>query len=117
MPQPAPIDGQALEDLRRLGGEELVQQLLASFLRNAPRRVAEAEAGLQAGELEQVERAVHTLKSSSRYLGAQPLSALCFQAEEAARAGRAGELPRLVQQVSEELARAMEVLQRLQQGT
>lgn len=54
-------DGEAIDRLRRWGGEKLVDQMMGIFLNQAPERIAAARAGLEAGSARDVERAVHAL--------------------------------------------------------
>jgi HPt (histidine-containing phosphotransfer) domain-containing protein len=98
------LDMRVIEDLRDLGGEDepgLVLEIIGLFLRDAPERVGEIEAGLAAGDLRRVEYAAHALKSASANVGARGLSDLCRRIEESARRQRAEELPDLVRQSSQ----------------
>jgi HPt (histidine-containing phosphotransfer) domain-containing protein len=92
----ATIDPQVIESLRELGGEDdpgLVQELIEMFLQDAPKRMSEIQQGLQTGDIKMLERAAHTLKSSSANLGAMTLSGLCKQMEELARRQDAAAIP------------------------
>ncbi|MEA3143016.1 MAG: Hpt domain, partial [Thermoplasmata archaeon] len=54
-----------------MGGDaEVVKELVQSYLEEAPRLLAEARAALAAGDAATVQRAVHTLKSTSATFGA-----------------------------------------------
>jgi HPt (histidine-containing phosphotransfer) domain-containing protein len=82
------IDMHVIAELRELGGEEdpgLLTELIGMFLADAPARVHDIESGLASGDLKLVERAAHTLKSSSANVGAKKLSAVCKRIEEFAR--------------------------------
>jgi HPt (histidine-containing phosphotransfer) domain-containing protein len=83
------LDRTALEKVRTLGGPHLVARLIDMFLENAPDRLARAVAGTADGDLETVERATHSLKSTAGNLGARRLQLLAEAAEDlaAARAG------------------------------
>lgn len=77
-----------IADLRELGGADepgLLAELIDLFLADAPERIREVESALAAGEIKRVERAAHTLKSSSANIGAKQLSSICKQIEELAR--------------------------------
>lgn len=80
-------DGEAIDRLRRWGGEKLVDQMMGIFLSQAPDRIAAARAGLEAGSARDVERAVHALRSSSAQLGVSRVHALCEVIEPRAAAG------------------------------
>lgn len=80
------IDIRTLQELREIGGEhDLVGELIALFLTDAPLRVLSMEQALGSRDCEQMERQAHTLKSSSANLGAEELSRLCARLELAAR--------------------------------
>lgn len=82
------IDMRVIDDLRELGGSEdpgLLAELIDLFLSDAPGRLRDVEEGLAKGEIARVERAAHTLKSSSANIGAMNLSAICKRIEELAR--------------------------------
>jgi HPt (histidine-containing phosphotransfer) domain-containing protein len=91
----------ALERVAKLGGEGLVERLIAAALDNAAKRVASAREALAAGDLEALGRAAHSLKSSAANLGAARLVELAREIEErSARAGGAGNLADLVGELS-----------------
>lgn len=83
------LDMRILNELRELGGEDepaLIAELIDIFLSDAPQRLEEIAKGLTHGDLQSVERAAHTLKSSSANIGALGLSRICREMEELARA-------------------------------
>ena len=83
MSDPA-MDGAAVERLHRVGGQKLVDQMIAIFLRNAPQRIATARQGQADGDPEAVERAVHSLRSSAGNVGAMQLQELAGKIESLA---------------------------------
>lgn len=87
--EPDVLDMRILNELRELGGEDdpaLIGELIEIFLSDAPQRLEEIAKGLSRGDLQSVERAAHTLKSSSANIGAIGLSRICREMEEFARA-------------------------------
>ncbi len=91
--RPEVLDREVIEMLRDLGGEdepELLAELVAVFLADAPQRLHDMQQGLAQGDYELLERAAHTLKSSAANLGARLLSERARELEAAARA-RSGE--------------------------
>ncbi len=79
-----------------LGGGDpaIVAELIEMFLADTPLQLAEMRQALLDGDAAIVQRAAHTLKSSSASLGAQALASLCGALELLARDGqldRAGE--------------------------
>jgi HPt (histidine-containing phosphotransfer) domain-containing protein len=75
------LDESALNKVRQIGGDDLLGRLIDSFLKHAPARVVAARAGEQAGDLGEVERATHSLKSTAGNLGARRLQYLAERIE------------------------------------
>jgi HPt (histidine-containing phosphotransfer) domain-containing protein len=73
MTEPPVLEPAAVERLLRLGGADLVRQMIELYLRHGPERIAALAAGVAAGDAGQVERAAHTLKSTAGNLGAHRL--------------------------------------------
>ena len=89
----------ALDRLRRQGGEELLRALLASFLARTPERLAEAFEALEDGRLEDAGRAFHSLKSSAGLVGALYIQREARAAEEAADEERSDDVLRATKRV------------------
>jgi HPt (histidine-containing phosphotransfer) domain-containing protein len=94
---------EALERLRRFGGDRLVRDMAAVFLADTPARLARAQAGLAAGDAAALAYAAHTMKSSALQFGAAALGRLCGDAERAARGGDHHALAPLVAAMAREL--------------
>ena len=106
----SPLDGSVLARLAEdVGGRDAVEEIVDVFLADLDRMTGELDGRDAEGDRSFV-RAVHTLKSSSAILGAQPLSDLCQRAETLARAGDLGGARRLLPPVKEELARVADAL-------
>ena len=93
------LDMRVIATLKELGGDDepdLVIELIGLFLQDAPLRMKEIESSLQSGDIALLERAAHTLKSSSANIGAARLSASCKSMEELARRKSVEGLPSLV---------------------
>lgn len=74
--------------LEDMGGDvEVVKELIQSYLGEAPRLLAEAKQALAAKDAATVQRAVHTLKSTSATFGAMTLAEASKAIEQAARGG------------------------------
>ncbi len=78
---------EAIKALQRPGKPDLLQMVVGLFETDAPKNINSLLSGLEASDLELVRTSAHTLKSSSAYLGADRLSALCRDIEQAARSG------------------------------
>lgn len=88
MPTTLPADARpAVEELRSIGGDELVREMMATFVRFATAHSARLQEAAHLGDLEAGATLAHTLKSSARQLGANHLAEVCASAELAARGG------------------------------
>lgn len=87
MTEPPALDLQVIERLNSWGGRDLVSQLIDLFIENTPNRMEQVRSGLESGEIQQVERACHSLKSSAANLGASRLHFLAAEMEEVAARG------------------------------
>lgn len=81
------LDPRVVGQIRRLGGDDLLHQLVATFLEHAPGRLEGVRGGLEAGDLKRVEKAAHSLRSSLASLGASGLARLAGELEASSRGG------------------------------
>ena len=65
MTEPPVVDPAAVERLRRLGGANLVRQMLELYLAQGPERIRSLLDGAAMEEADRVERSAHTMKSSA----------------------------------------------------
>ncbi|MBI5595210.1 MAG: response regulator [Elusimicrobia bacterium] len=110
---PSIVEGGALDALRSLGDESLVKEIVKTYLDDAPRRLAELRAGLEAGDADRALRAGHTLKGASRSVGAAALGDLCQEVEALLKGGDLAQSRLLLPQLEEEFSRARAALERL----
>jgi HPt (histidine-containing phosphotransfer) domain-containing protein len=103
-------DPAALTRLRRFGGDALLGKMIDLFLVAAPERIEAAVRAAAAGEVAEVERALHSLKSSSAQLGAMAMQRLSEQGERRARDGSLDGIAQLTSELEAELARVREWL-------
>jgi len=113
-----PLEGQeALDRLRRFGGDRLARDMIALFAESVPERFAAARTALQTGDVDTLVRTMHGLKSSSAQLGGSGAARLCAAVEHAARAeqlfGLAPTIDRAEQAVHELLAWLAQAVQAL----
>jgi HPt (histidine-containing phosphotransfer) domain-containing protein len=111
------LDAEVLNDLRALGGEDepgLLTELIDIFLADAPKRLQEISTGLGANDLKTVERAAHTLKSSSANIGAIGLSKLCKEMEEIARERKLESMPSLLTRSTRAMSEVESALRAIQ---
>lgn len=98
-------DHEALERLRRFGGDKLLREMIALFLGATPERIEAARKAALGGDAAAAERALHSLKSSAAQLGAMRMQHLSERGEHAARAGSLDDVLPIVHEISEEHAR------------
>jgi CheY-like chemotaxis protein/HPt (histidine-containing phosphotransfer) domain-containing protein len=104
------IDSAVLEDFRAVMGEAALE-LIGLFLGDASKLLASLREAVARGEAEELQRAAHTLKSSSASLGAMVLSTLCRELEAMGRAGTLEGAAEKVSQVEAEYQRVKAVLE------
>lgn len=75
------IRKEALHQVVRLGGLNLLDRLIETALANLRQRLDDLHAAAGAGDWELANRAAHSLKGSSGYLGLVELEALAAEAE------------------------------------
>jgi HPt (histidine-containing phosphotransfer) domain-containing protein len=102
------LDPAALDELRELGGDEFVADLVQTFLADAPPLLA----ALRGSDVDEVRRAAHTLKSNGTTFGATTFSELCRELEEQAKTGDLTGAPALADRIDEEYALVAEELRR-----
>ena len=79
------LSDQVLAELREIGGDELVREVMATFAERTPERLRSAESSYAAGDLEGAASAVHSLRSAAGTIGARRLGDLAGRVERAAR--------------------------------
>ncbi len=95
------LDAAALQNLRDLGGDEFLAEVVDAFLGDAPELVASLRRSLDDGNAEELRRAAHTLKSNGATLGAEGFAELCRALEQRAKDGRLDDAAELVSEVEQ----------------
>ena len=108
---PAVIDG--LRELSDSSGPSLLEELIAMFLEDTPKRLEDMRVGFASGDYAVAARAAHTLKSSAANMGAAVLSAHCRAVEELVVGERIDDLEILIQDCHEAFAAVKEALEAL----
>lgn len=85
------------------GDMEIVLQMVDFFLDSAARLMTEMESSLAGENLPAVQRAAHSLKSSSRMFSAEQLAHLCALAEISAKQKGGVDMAELLPQIEAEL--------------
>jgi CheY-like chemotaxis protein len=100
---PGPVDLAELE--AAVGDPTFVRELISTFLKDAPGLVGELRSSFEQGDLEELRRAAHTLKSNGRTFGATGLAALSEELELSAQRGTLAGAVELVTRIEKEYAR------------
>ncbi len=115
MPQPI-IDPQAIENLRQLNpddGDAFLREIAEIFVSDTPKRLAELDETLAAGDTVAFVRAAHSIKGSSSNLGALGLRHAAETLEVHAKKDGLGDVAGLIAAVRSEFAKAEAELARL----
>jgi HPt (histidine-containing phosphotransfer) domain-containing protein len=81
------VDEKTLARLRRIGGDELVREIIGLFLSDAEVRLATCRAALDGDDADGVSFSAHSLRSSCGNVGATAAADHCGQLEQLARDG------------------------------
>lgn len=81
------LDPEVLDQLRAVGGQELIQILGRTFLEHAPRRLQALRGALEGDDDGELARTLHSLRSAAAVIGARELASLSGALEAAAEAG------------------------------
>jgi len=103
-------DPEALERLRRFGGNKLLGDMITLFLEAMPQRLSAARRGITSGDAHVVEHELHALKSSAAQLGALRMHRLSQEGEQLAKAGTLGPASDVLDQLDAEMPRVQEWL-------
>jgi CheY-like chemotaxis protein/nitrogen-specific signal transduction histidine kinase len=107
------LDDGALTNLRDLGGDEFLGEVIDAFLADAPGLLATLRQSLEEQRTEELRRAAHTLKSNGATLGAEQFAELCRTLEQRAKEGELEGASGLVDQVEQEYRPLEEALSAL----
>ena len=107
------LDPGALENLRQLGGEEFLEDLIDTFLAEATGQLTMLRRSIEQGEAVELRRAAHTLKSNGATFGAETFAELCRDLEERAKNGRLDGAAELADRIGVEFARLVAALEAL----
>jgi len=84
------LDQATFEELKQMSEDDFINELIDTFLDDAPKMVAELKSALQAKDADTFRRAAHSMKSNANTFGATQLAAL---AKELEMLGRENRLP------------------------
>jgi len=102
----------ALDGLRALGGDGLVQQMATVFIEHSASKIDALKTAIELGDLPGAAGAAHTLKGSARQLGLNAMADACLAVEQASKQGDAASARMLAAAVHETYTAAAEWLKR-----
>ena len=73
-----------ISNLEKIGGKQFVEKMIDSFHRNVSQKIESAKEGVRTGNLEAIERAAHSIKSSAGNPGATKLENISGRIEKIA---------------------------------
>jgi CheY-like chemotaxis protein len=98
------LDDEAIQRIRKLGGEKLLSKLAGMFVAGAPRRVDAIRAGLASADPAAVAHGAHDLRSSCGLIGAVVMESLCREIESLGDEGKLDRVPDLIAHLDAEFA-------------
>ncbi len=104
---------EALEAIRELdpdSSDQLLHELIVLYLENTQELLQNLRDGFAAGDTHKIMNAAHTLKSSSRQVGAEALGVLCATVERDAKEGRFDASGKVLSDIDQAFAGAKQVL-------
>jgi CheY-like chemotaxis protein/HPt (histidine-containing phosphotransfer) domain-containing protein len=107
------FDAAALENLRELGGNDFLAEVIDTFLADAPNLLATLRRSLDEKDADELRRAAHTLKSNAATLGAGSFSELCRELEGSAKSGELEGASELVDRIERDYQQLQDALAEL----
>jgi PAS domain S-box-containing protein len=104
------LDDGALKNLRDLGGDDFLDEVIDAFLADAPDLIEALRRSLDEESAEELRRGAHTLKSNGATLGADEFAELCRTLEQRAKAGEFGGASELVDRIEQQYPPLREAL-------
>jgi two-component system sensor histidine kinase/response regulator len=106
-----PLERAVVENLRELGGQEMLSELSEMFLNGASSALRDLKEAIQSEESPSVERTAHTLKGSSGNMGAKRMAELCAELQDAGTSGDLSCAPELLERLEAEFERVRPALE------
>jgi HPt (histidine-containing phosphotransfer) domain-containing protein len=107
---PIQLEPSALDALREIGGDDFLGDLIDTFLAEAPSQMEAIRGSLQRGDVDELRRTAHTLKSNGATFGGQSFAEACRELEERAKSGDLSGAAELVDRVEAEYTRFEQAL-------
>jgi HPt (histidine-containing phosphotransfer) domain-containing protein len=107
------LDDGALKNLRDIGGDDFLGEVIDAFLADAPELIDTLRRSLDEQSADDLRRAAHTLKSNGATLGAEQFAELCRTLEQRAKSGEFDGASQLVDRIEQEYRPLAEALSTL----
>lgn len=107
------IDQATFGELKQMSGEGFINELIDTFLDDAPRMMQGLKSALEANDADSFRRAAHSLKSNAETFGAGRLAELAKELESLGRERRLAEIGDRLQSLEESVASACDELRGL----
>ncbi len=117
MTNAAGVDEAVLTRLSKSVGADVMQEIIDLFRKHTPQRIEAAREGLRSGTLDEVARAMHSLKSSAAMIGASRVEEIARRMEETATQQGADALASQLDDLDTAVAQVETYLQTRGQGT
>ena len=98
------IDVTTFNELKQMSGEDFINELIDTFLEDAPQMIAEIKAAHASSNAEVFRRAAHSMKSNAATFGASQLAALAKELEMLGKENKLSEIGDQLQALEEAYA-------------
>src|SRR5215207_7992144 len=106
-----PLDHAVIENLRELGGSEMLSELTEMFLDDVSSRFPALREALEGGDASSVEQIAHALIGSSGNMGARRMAAICTELQYVGASGDLSRVPELLERLEAEFGRVRPALE------
>ena len=107
------IDQATFEELKQMSGDDFINELIDTFLEDAPNMIAEIKSALADNDADTFRRAAHSMKSNAATFGANELAELAKELEMLGKDNKLNETGDKLQSMEEAYASAKKELEAL----
>ena len=107
------IDQATFEELKQMSGEDFINELIDTFIEDAPTMIAEMKSALEGDDADTFRRAAHSMKSNAATFGANELAELAKELEMLGKDNKLNETGDRLKSMEEAYASAKEELEAL----
>ena len=109
----AVIDQVTFDELKQMSGEDFINELIDTFLEDAPNMIAEMKSALDSNDVDTFRRAAHSMKSNAATFGANDLSVMAKELEMLGKENKLNETGNRLKSMEEAYASAKQELEAL----